>query len=80
MNGGKNKNADLLAPSMRYHTEHHRFDGRQSVGAVDDYQFIGLQGAEAMVVNAPGFLRYSFSNPWFVNFKVRLFSVTVRTT
>lgn len=23
---------------------------------------------------------YSFSNPWLVNFNVRLFSVTVRTT
>src|ERR1700722_1793404 len=23
---------------------------------------------------------YSFSKPWFVNFRVRLFSVTVRTT
>ena len=23
---------------------------------------------------------YSFSNPWLVNFSVRLFSVTVRTT
>ena len=23
---------------------------------------------------------YSFSNPWFLNFRVRLFSVTVRTT
>jgi hypothetical protein len=23
---------------------------------------------------------YSFSNPWFVNFRVRQFSVTVRTT
>ena len=31
---------------------------------------------------AAGFpnVRYSFSNPWLVNFSVRLFSVTVRTT
>ena len=68
------------AESVRYHTERFRFDGRQSVGTDNDYQFIGWQGAEDMALNAPGFLRYSFSNPWFVNFKVRLFSVTVRTT
>lgn len=31
-------------------------------------------------INSPFRINYSFSNPWLVNFKVRLFSVTVRTT
>jgi len=34
--------------------------------------------ATSRALEAPTY--YSFSNPWLVNFSVRLFSVTVRTT
>ena len=47
--------------------------GRASV----DSNALSAPGNALLAVSGP---LYSFSKPWFVNFRVRLFSVTVRTT
>jgi hypothetical protein len=80
-----------ISLARRAHFGHNLGEGQEMISLLPSLLHLGdlshtpITGTvwahqEGQGILDPLALPYSFSKPWFVNFSVRLFSVTVRTT